>query len=246
MSTPEPRALSFGEVAEDYDRLRPSPAPAALDWLIPAGCEAAVDLAAGTGLFTRALAERVPVVAVEPDARMREMFTARAPQLEIVDGRGDSMPLPDASADLVTVSSAWHWLDPETAGPEIARVLRDGGRLGVLWTRLEYDGRIPAPDWEALGVRGRDRERVHRQRAVLVGAEFDAPESASFSYPQRVAKADIVATLATYSPVIALEPAAREHALGRAAAQLDERFPADEPVEVTIVSECIRLERRPR
>ena len=80
MTSAQNRALSFGEVAADYDRLRPSPAPDALTWLIPERCELAVDLAAGTGLFTRALASRVPhVVAVEPDARMREVFALRTP-----------------------------------------------------------------------------------------------------------------------------------------------------------------------
>jgi hypothetical protein len=52
------QATSFGTVAGNYDRVRPGPAPAALDWLVPAGCEVAVDLAAGTGLFTRALLGR--------------------------------------------------------------------------------------------------------------------------------------------------------------------------------------------
>jgi predicted RNA methylase len=69
VTSPGSRALSFGGVAADYDRLRPSPAAAALDWVVPDDCRSAVDLAAGTGLFTRALAARVPdVVAVEPDA----------------------------------------------------------------------------------------------------------------------------------------------------------------------------------
>ena len=49
-------ATSFGNVADSYDRVRPGPAPGALDWLVPAGLRVAVDLAAGTGLFTRALA----------------------------------------------------------------------------------------------------------------------------------------------------------------------------------------------
>ena len=71
------KAASFGSVAESYDRVRPGPAPAALDWLVPDGCEVAVDLAAGTGLFTRELLGRAArVVAVEPDPRMREVLAA--------------------------------------------------------------------------------------------------------------------------------------------------------------------------
>jgi SAM-dependent methyltransferase len=248
VTSPQTRALSFGGVAADYDRLRPAPAPQALDWLVPDGCRAAIDLAAGTGLFTRALAERVPeVIAVEPDPRMREMFSARTPQLEIREGRGEAIPAADASADLVTISSAWHWLDPEQAGPELARVLRPGGRLGVIWTHMAHDERIPRPDWVALGVDAGDRDRVRRQREVRLpdGSPFGPTELASFSYPHEVSKADIVATLATYSPVIALAPDVREAALGNAAAQLDERYPGEGPVEVTITSQCVRLERLP-
>jgi hypothetical protein len=59
VSTDEEGATSFGRVAGRYDRVRPGPPAAALDWLVPAGCRAAVDLAAGTGLFTRALHGRV-------------------------------------------------------------------------------------------------------------------------------------------------------------------------------------------
>ena len=134
------KATSFGNVAESYDRVRPGPAPRALDWLVPDGCEVAVDLAAGTGLFTRELIGRAArVVAVEPDARMREVLARRSPEVDVREGWGEAMPLPDASADAVFVSTAWHWLDPARAVPEIARVLRPGGRLGVIWTSRNRD-----------------------------------------------------------------------------------------------------------
>jgi len=138
-------AGSFGRVAESYDRVRPGPAPAAVDWLVPAGCGAAVDLGAGTGLFTRALLGRVPeIAAVEPDGRMRAVLAERTEGVRVLDGRGEAIPLPDASVDAVFVSTAWHWFDPALAVPEIARVLRDGGRLGagaalahqIMWVSL--------------------------------------------------------------------------------------------------------------
>jgi ubiquinone/menaquinone biosynthesis C-methylase UbiE len=116
----EARATSFGQVAGDYDRVRPGPPNQALDWLVPQNCEIAVDLAAGTGLFTRALQRRVAhVIAVEPDDRMRTVLAARSPGIRAVAGRGEAIPVPDASADGVFVSSAWHWLDPGLAVPEI-------------------------------------------------------------------------------------------------------------------------------
>jgi SAM-dependent methyltransferase len=135
--------MSFGAVARDYDRLRPSPPPEAVDWLLPAHRDVVVDLAAGTGLLTRALSGKAGhVIAIEPDERMRSVLQARSPGVEVLAGRGEAIPLPDASADGVFVSSAWHWMDPELAVPEISRVLRDGGRFGVIWT-----GREPRIEW---------------------------------------------------------------------------------------------------
>ena len=137
--------MSFGAIATDYDRLRPSPAQEAVRWLLPASCEIAVDLAAGTGLFTRAVAsEARNVVAVEPDARMASVLKARSPGVHVVSGRGEALPLRSSAADAVLISSAWHWMDPQLAVPEIARVLRHGGRFGVIWT-----SRDRSVDWVA-------------------------------------------------------------------------------------------------
>src|SRR6202044_1247557 len=138
----------------------------------PGGRAVAVGRAAGTGLFTRELLGRAArVVAVEPDPRMREVLARRAPERDAPPGRGEAMPLPDASADAVFVSTAWHWLDPARAVPEIARVLRPDGRLGVIWTTRDRD-----QDWVAEldllrlpGVSDQDGEprTVEEARAAL-------------------------------------------------------------------------------
>ena len=157
MTDRETRRLSFGSVAADYDRYRPAPPPRALDWLIPPDATAVLDLAAGTGAVTRLLIGRAArVVAVEPDERMRSVLAARCPEAEVLEGRGEDIPLPDASVDAVVIASAWHWLDPERAVPEIARVLRPGGALGVIWvsrdSRVDWVAEFNAPD--ARGPRG--------------------------------------------------------------------------------------------
>jgi ubiquinone/menaquinone biosynthesis C-methylase UbiE len=160
----ETRRLSFGSVAADYDRYRPPPPPRALDWLIPPGATALLDLAAGTGAVTRELIGRAArIIAVEPDERMRAVLTARCPQAEVLDGRGEDIPLPDASVDAVVISSAWHWLDPERAMPEITRVLRAGGALGVIW--VSRDTRVPwVAEFNQLMRESREADRAPDER----------------------------------------------------------------------------------
>src|SRR5260221_620180 len=100
MSVRADRAMSFGSIAADYDRLRPSPPPDAVRWLLPASCDVAVDLAAGTGLLIRALAGRArEVIAVEPDGRMAAGLRERSPGVHITAGRGEAIPLQDQWRD---------------------------------------------------------------------------------------------------------------------------------------------------
>jgi SAM-dependent methyltransferase len=253
--------MSFGAVAEDYDRLRARPPEAAVGWLLPAGCQVAVDLGAGTGLLTRALARKVPqVVAVEPDDRMAAVLRARASDgqfagIRVAQGRGEAIPLPDASADGVFASSSWHWLDPERAPREIARVLRDGGRLGVIWTsrdrgtdwvREVESFRDPAVE-RADDRDGRDGQwPPHHREVSLPGELFGRVESASFSFTRRMTIDEFVGLLATYSGAITASPQDRAAGLARARAVLERRFPGGGQIDVPMRSRCFRADRLPR
>jgi SAM-dependent methyltransferase len=253
----EKSATSFGSVAESYDRVRPGPAPAALDWLLPAGCAVAVDLAAGTGLFTRALEGHAGhIVAVEPDERMRHVLASRSPGVQVLDGRAEDIPLPHRSADAVLVSHAWHWFDPERAIPEIARVLADGGRLGVLWT-----SRDRTEDWVAeLDVirppaeprsGAETMERLSRQHAVMMpdGASFSTAETASFGFTRTISVDDTLDWLATASQVITAGPAERAAGLARCRAALAARAfrtAGTHMVRMPMRSWCWRADRLPR
>ncbi len=136
------RASSFGAVAENYDSFRPGPAISALRWVLQdRHVPAALDLGAGTGACTRLLlAHADQVSAVEPDERMRHVLRAEVPTASVLTGKGESIPLPDASVDAVFASSSWHWMDPEQTLTEVARVLRPGGTLGVLWSGPDPQG----------------------------------------------------------------------------------------------------------
>ncbi len=213
---------SFGAVADDYDRLRSAPPEDALDWLLPPGAADALEIGAGTGLFTRSLARRVPhVAALEPDARMRAVLAARTPGVEVLEGHAEALPVADGSYDVVTAQSAWHWVDEARAIPEVARVLRPGGRLALVW-----NGTNRAVDWMrdlwaggvVLGPEDRERTDGRRRRRHQVDAEllspyFHEPESKLFTWTRTMSKDDLVDLAATYSAVIVMDEDARAHHL---------------------------------
>ncbi|MFT2751579.1 class I SAM-dependent methyltransferase [Clavibacter sp. Sh2088] len=195
-------ASSFGAVADQYDRVRPGYPDAAVDWMLPAGSRRVVDLGAGTGKLTRLLAARgLAVTAVEPDAGMRRVLAASAPVIEVRAGSGEAIPVGDGEEDAVLVAQAWHWMDAGEAAREVGRVLRPGGRLGIVWnvmdTEVDWVRELDAllqPDARSTG------------RAVEPGPfpGFGPVEHASFPHAHRLAPEDLVALAGSVSRVLVL------------------------------------------
>jgi len=130
----EDQATSFGSAADVYERGRPTYPAEAVEWLLPEGAQNVVDLGAGTGKLTRLLVERVPfVTAIEPSAGMRDQLIRNVPGAQVLPGSAERLPLDGESADAILAAQAWHWVDPVRAVPEVARVLKPGGVLGLLW-----------------------------------------------------------------------------------------------------------------
>jgi ubiquinone/menaquinone biosynthesis C-methylase UbiE len=146
------RARSFAEVADEYDRGRPSYPSEAIVWLLGGGPLDVLDLAAGTGKLTSALlAGGHRVLAVEPLAEMRAILTSTLPAVQTLSGTAEALPLANASVDAVTVGSAFHWFDERLARAEIARVLRPPGVLGLLGNAFDTSSTWVARVREILG-----------------------------------------------------------------------------------------------
>ncbi len=160
-------AGTFDQSAARYERGRPGYPAAAVDFLAErfdlGPGSTILDLASGTGKFTRALQRTgAALVAVDPMPGMRREFRRAVPDVPVLAGRADQIPLPDGFVDAVVVAQAFHWFRHLRALREIARVLRPGGGLGLVWnnrdtsvpwirelTRTVNRHVLPRPDGEA-------------------------------------------------------------------------------------------------
>ncbi|MBI5753335.1 MAG: class I SAM-dependent methyltransferase [Hydrogenophilales bacterium] len=132
----------FTGLAGNYAKYRPAYSASVLTAILslvekPVTALDFVDVGAGTGIWTRMVAERKPrsVIAVEPNDDMRSHGEADDAGLPIQwrAGKGEQTGLPDESCDLLTMASSFHWVDFERGTREFHRVLRPGGRFCALW-----------------------------------------------------------------------------------------------------------------
>ncbi len=133
-----PAARAFDRAARAYELGRPGYPPAALRHLLRvAGLgrgRTVVELGSGTGKLTRLLRPSgAAIVAVEPSGPMREVFGRAVPDVLVLEGTAERIPLPDGVADAVVAAQAFHWFQPRRALREIRRVLGPGGMLVGLW-----------------------------------------------------------------------------------------------------------------
>lgn len=211
--TLHPLATGFAEVADAYERGRPEYAPAvvgaiAAELRIPSGASV-LDLAAGTGKLTRALLDGgLGVVAVEPQAPLREILAANIGEEHVREGLAEAIPLPDASVAAVTVADAFHWFDHAPALAEIRRVLQPGGGLAVLSTVPDWSGASWAHEVGTL-MAGLRPEHPHYdgppwQDAVRAAEGWGAPREIRLTSSQPALPEQFVDYIGSISWVAAL------------------------------------------
>jgi SAM-dependent methyltransferase len=217
------RSSSFGAAARAYAEHRPDYAAEAVAWCL-AGAERPVvdvlDLGAGTGVLTTGLvASGLSVTAVEPDPEMIAELRRRLPEVRAAVGRAEAVPLADDSVDAVLVATAFHWFDTERALPEIARVLRPGGVLGLLYNLI--DDSVP---WVAgLDEVSRTSVSIPPGEADEVPsyAGFGPVEQAGFAHRHRRTAESMTATIGTHSHTLVVSAEERADVLSRVRAFLD-------------------------
>ncbi|GAB2456150.1 SAM-dependent methyltransferase [Conyzicola lurida] len=214
-------ALSFGNAVGDYEKGRPSYPREAVDWIVAQTDEPhdAVDVGAGTGKFTASLVARgLAVSAVEPDPAMLARLASNHPSVVSLAGSAEQLPLDDTSADLVTFAQSWHWVDVPAASAEVARVLRPGGALALVWNI-----RDPEVDWvRQLGeVMGESKAEQYNSHEPSVAEPLALAEFAEFRWENPLSREELFAMVASRSYVITMEVADREALLARLGELLD-------------------------
>jgi SAM-dependent methyltransferase len=172
------------------------------------------DLAAGTGKLTRRLLESgARVIAVEPLAEMRTVLAQQAPAAEILAGSAEAIPLPDSSLDALTVAQAFHWFEAERALAEIARVLRPGGSLALVWNVRDLADEFQQQIDLLLAPHRGSTPSQHDRRwrdALARSPSFGREQLSSFDWSQAYTAAELVERVGSVSFVAALAPPERE------------------------------------
>jgi SAM-dependent methyltransferase len=232
--THDERSQSFGSNASGYERFRPGPPIELIEWMLPEGASTVVDLGAGTGGLSRLLIERVEeVIAVEPDDRMRGELATNLLGIRALSGQGESIPLPDQSADAVLASASWHWMDPIPTLHEVARVLVPHGTLGAVWAGPDPEGALLVQA-KALLAGGSARnegeatdENHHLDEGefssliqgegsrpefgltIPDGVPFDQPEHRTHSWDVALSADELIGLLGTFSWIIVMPEKSR-------------------------------------
>ncbi len=173
--------LVFGEVAEDYDRNRPSYPDALIDELVAiAGLhvgDPVVESGSGTGKATRLLVARgFDVTAVEPDAAMAEVARRQAPDASFIVSSFEEAELPSHHFAAVVAAQSWHWVDGEIGPRKAAEVLRPGGWITLIWNRPDLDSCAWHDDLQPIYER------------IVPGMEHGVRKSFSNSLPRAAAQ----------------------------------------------------------
>ncbi|MGW7024846.1 class I SAM-dependent methyltransferase [Streptomyces decoyicus] len=249
------RAHSFNAAADQYAAGRPS-YPPALFALIeqfmsrPLAGARVADVGAGTGIATALLRERgADVIGVEPGDAMAARFHTMLPDVPIVRGDGNALPLADASHDLLTYAQSWQWTDTARSVPEVLRVLLPGGALAIWWNTTAFDVPWIRAQHERIahhcgvGVQQSSRARPDDSDAIrLAGLSGLRVARRRLRWSRTVPLDTHLANIGSRSAFLVLAEDDKRAFLSEERGRLREMFP-DEVVEETYVVDLLMAAR---
>ncbi len=210
------RRASFLTADPSYDEVRPGYADEAVRWIVGSGRRFIIDLGCGPGnLSAQLTALGHAVVGVDASRSMLRGMGAK--RLAAVCGNAEAVPLRSGVADVVTAAQAFHW----QVIPEMRRLLRDGGRAGLLWNLRdesvewvrELSKIIDSQDAMAATLGGSDQFAATISRKLGYGGLFESIEHAAFGHTQELNEDRLVSLVASRSYVAILPEVERAELL---------------------------------
>ena len=184
----------FSAKVADYVKYRPTYPETALAHLcgktgVKESSEIA-DIGSGTGKFTKLLLDKnLQVFGVEPNKNMRdaaEIELSEYPNFQSINGSAEATTLKDNSVDLITVAQAFHWFDRDKCMPEFRRILKNGGKVALIWNTRDKSSGFMAQCEEILKCYSTDPPNfAHEMITEEVFAEiFKTHETTDFRWTQ--------------------------------------------------------------
>ncbi len=235
--------LSFGSVAELYDRTRPTYPAALVDEVLTfCGVQRprVLDVGAGTGRATVLFAPHASyVLAIEPSAEMaaigRRNCAGFGDAVSFELGDFEHWDPGDGRFDLLISGQAWHWVAPGVRTERARAALSAGGAVALFWNAQQwsrselfepvhavYDAIVPGFLGAPGGLPHSGGVWGEHQRELEVASGFASPEYRSYEWAATVTTAEYIDVTRTQSDHIGLAPDVRERLLGAVAAVIDD------------------------
>ncbi len=244
----------FSDRVRDYVLYRPTyplaAAEAVIHGLGPPRDLSVADIGAGTGIFTRVLAETgAKVIAVEPNPEMREAgaHDARCAgrRIEWCGGTAEATGLPAESVNAVACAQAFHWFRAAEALAEFARILAPRGRVALVWNDRDSADPLSAGYSRLIETAsgGHAAANDHtRPQALFASALFTGAQEQTFRHAQKLDRAGLVgrAMSASYIPRSGPAHAALEQGLD----ELFQQHQRDGHIQLAYVTRVFLAERR--
>ncbi|MEO6512760.1 MAG: class I SAM-dependent methyltransferase [Nocardioides sp.] len=231
-------AHSFGGVVDAYDRARPTYPREAAQWIVGQEAATVLELGAGTGKLTQQLVDLGHgVLATDPDQAMLDRLERNLPQISTLTASAEELPVGDHGFDSVVAAQAFHWFDLDLALPEIARALKRGGRLGLIWNYR--DESIP---WvRRLGkVIGTQEQLADPSQAIKDSNLFGEVEDATFTHWQQVDRKSIQDLVLSRSNVAVLDEEERAAKLAEVVELYDGYGRGMDGMQLPYIARCFR------
>lgn len=196
---------------ERYNSARPNYPAEALEYFVATfdldPSVHALDLGAGTGIFTRQILPFVgQVTAVDPSPSMRAALEASGADVSVLEGSDVSIPLGDDSVDVAFVAQAFHWFDAPRALEELRRVLVPGGGLGLIWNERDESVEWVAELSRAMLWDVKQPYKVGTDFAhVVADGPFVDVERVKFRHSQTLSREGLYQRVMTTSYISALD-----------------------------------------